>query len=87
MCGHNLVAEQIWVFVQARSHLLAETMHRKMRYTRCQGKFLLLSLLDNMMIIYTCPSYWGIVSYVSEPWVYGDGQSAVATFSTLKMSM
>ena len=26
MCGHKLVAEQIWVLVQARSHLLTETL-------------------------------------------------------------
>ena len=30
MCGHKLVAEQIWVLVQARYHLLTETLRRKM---------------------------------------------------------
>ena len=30
LCGHKLVAKQIWVLVQARPHLLAETLCRKM---------------------------------------------------------
>ena len=34
MCRHKLVAEQIWVLMQARSHLLAETLHRKMIWVR-----------------------------------------------------
>ena len=34
MCGHKLVAEQIWVLVQARSHLLAETLSRTMNGSR-----------------------------------------------------
>ena len=29
MCGHKLVAELIWVLVQTRSHILAETLCRK----------------------------------------------------------
>ena len=31
MCGHKLVAEQIWVLVQARPRLLAETLRGKKR--------------------------------------------------------
>ena len=30
MCGHKVVAEQMWVLVQARPHLLAETLRKKM---------------------------------------------------------
>ena len=32
MYGHKVVAEQIWGLVQARYHLLAETLRRKMEY-------------------------------------------------------
>ena len=56
MYGHKLVAEQIWVLVQARYHLLAETLRRKMHGTEvnryqndgCRielGKMLLYALL------------------------------------------
>ena len=38
MCEHTLVAKQIWVLVQARSHLLAETLHRKMVLTQKQKR-------------------------------------------------
>ena len=39
MCGHNIVAEQIWVLVQARFHLLAETLRRQMDKTKNQATY------------------------------------------------
>ena len=30
MCRHKLVAEQVWVLMQARPQMLAETLCRKM---------------------------------------------------------
>ena len=38
MCGHKLVAQQIWMLVKARPHLLAEGVHRKIWFTPSTGE-------------------------------------------------
>ena len=62
MCGLKLVAEQIWVLVEARPHLLAETLRRKVVHT---GKYLTLpretSFLD-YRIRNSSASQWVLVT-------------------------